>query len=217
MADVRIRPDEGVPERESKAERRLRKEAERLADSRPLEGWERYRALGDLVDHLTDIVELADRRTRFALLILAALNAVNLLIAVRADQLRLEGLSPSLLRVYLASYVLLSLYFFAYAIAALRPRLRQRGRSEQPGRGRLRLVDDILDRSPDEYYAEWQQVQIGQLNREMSNHAHILARTNAVKYAALGRVYLGLVVLVVLTAIMVLTVGLHFIVMARVP
>ena len=142
---------------------------------------------------------------------------MNLLIAVRADQLRLEGLSPSLLRVYLASYVLLSLYFFAYAIAALRPRLRQRGRSEGPGRGRLRLVDDILDRSPDEYYAEWQQVQIGQLNREMSNHAHILARTNAVKYAALGRVYLGLIVLVALTAIMVLTVGLHFIVMARVP
>ena len=57
MADVRIRPDEGVPERESKAERRLRKEAERLADSRPLE--------------------------------------------------------------YLASYVLLSRYFFAYAIPAL--------------------------------------------------------------------------------------------------
>jgi hypothetical protein len=38
MADVRIRPDEGVPERESKAERRLRKEAERLADSRPSKG-----------------------------------------------------------------------------------------------------------------------------------------------------------------------------------
>ncbi len=60
-------------------------------------------------------------------------------------------------------------------------------------------------------------MEIGQLNREMSNHAHMLARTNAVKYAALGRVYLGLVVLVALTAIMVLTVGLHFIVMRRVP
>ena len=217
MADVSIAPDEGVPERESKAERRLRKETEKLADSRPLEGWERYRALGDLIDHLTDIIELADRRTRFALLILAALNALNLVVGVRADQLRLEGLSPSLLRGYIAAYVLLSLYFFAYAILALRPRLRQRDRSEKPGRGRLRLVDDILDRSPDEYFAEWQQVQIGQLNREMSNQAHILARTNAAKYAALGRVYLGLIVLVALTAMMVLTVGLHFVVMTAVP
>ncbi len=34
---------------------------------------------------------------------------------------------------------------------------------------------------------------------------------------ALGRVYLGLIVLVALTAIMVLTVGLHFIVMVRLP
>jgi hypothetical protein len=52
---------------ESKAERRLRKETERAAESTPLDPWERYRALNDLVDHMLDVIEMADRRTRFAL------------------------------------------------------------------------------------------------------------------------------------------------------
>ena len=199
---------------ESKAERRLRKEAAEVAGARQLDGWERYRALSDLVDHLVDVLELADRRTRFALLILAALNAVNILIAARADQLGLSGLNPWFFRGYIPAYVLLSLYFFAYAISALRPRLRQRHLSGTPSGGRLRMVDDILDLDADSYYAAWQQVEIGQLNREMSNHAHVLARTNAAKYHALDRVYMGLVVLVGLTAIMVVTVGLHLMVAA---
>jgi|SRR5687767_7457465 hypothetical protein len=92
---------------ESKAERRLRKEAAELAGARQLDGWERYRALSDLVDHLVDVLELADRRTRFALLILAALNAVNILIAVRAGQLGLSGLSPWFFR----GYILLRTFF----------------------------------------------------------------------------------------------------------
>jgi len=43
----------------------------------------------------------------------------------------------------------------------------------------------------------------------MAFHAHTLARTNAEKYHALGRLYLGLVILVVLTAILVAVVGIH--------
>jgi hypothetical protein len=195
--------------KESKADRRLRKDAERLDDARLLEGWERYRALGDLLDHLTDIVEMADRRTRFALLILAAMNAINLLIAVRADQLDLRGLSPLLVRGYVAAYIFLSLYFFAYAIVALKPRLRQRHRHGGAAPGRLRMVDDILDRDADAYYAEWQQAQIGELNREMAHHVHALARTSAEKYHALDRVYLGLVVLLALMATLIAVVAVH--------
>src|SRR5262245_5889985 len=70
-------------EDESKAERRRRKDAERLLETRQLDPWERYRALTDHVDHLLGITELADRKTRFALVILGALNAVNVMIAVR--------------------------------------------------------------------------------------------------------------------------------------
>ena len=78
-------------EDESKAERRRRKDAERLLETRQLDPWERYRALSDHVDHLLDVTELADRKTRFALVILGALNAVNVLIAIRAPQLGAES------------------------------------------------------------------------------------------------------------------------------
>jgi hypothetical protein len=69
----------------------------------------------------------------------------------------------------MAAHILLSLYFFAYAIVALKPRLRQRRRHGRPAHGRLRMVEDILDRDADAYYAEWQQAQIGELNREMAH------------------------------------------------
>ena len=110
---------------ESKAERRRRKDAERLLESRQLDPWERYRALADHVDHLLDITELADRKTRFALVILGALNAVNVLIAIRAPQLGAEGVSPVLLQSYITGYVLLSLYAAVFAILALRPRSQE--------------------------------------------------------------------------------------------
>ena len=80
-------------EEESKAERRRRKDAERLLETRQLDPWERYRALTDHVAHLLDITELADRKTRFALVILGALNAVNVLIALRAPQFGADALS----------------------------------------------------------------------------------------------------------------------------
>jgi hypothetical protein len=75
---------------ESKAERRRRKEAEKSTESSPLDPWERYRALNDLVDHMLDVIEMADRRTRFVLLLLGSLNAANLLaVAPGAVGLRL--------------------------------------------------------------------------------------------------------------------------------
>src|SRR5688572_30458529 len=110
---------------ESKAERRRRKDAERLLETRQLDPWERYRALADHVDHLLDVTELADRKTRFALVILGALNAVNLLIAIRAPQLGADGVSPLILQSYIAGYVLLSLYAAVFAILALRPRSQE--------------------------------------------------------------------------------------------
>src|SRR5262245_59057585 len=93
---------------ESKAERRRRKDAERLLETRPLDPWERYRALADHVDHLLDITELADRKTRFALVILGALNAVNVMIAIRAPQLGANAIDPTLFQSYITGYVLLS-------------------------------------------------------------------------------------------------------------
>jgi len=47
--------------------------------------WERYRALTDVLDTFNDISEMADRKTRFALVILGAMNTVNLLVVARPE------------------------------------------------------------------------------------------------------------------------------------
>ena len=198
---------------ESKAERKRKKELDRFTESRPLDPWERYRALSDHVDHLLDITELADRKTRFALVILGALNAVNVLIAIRAPQIDADGLNHTFVQVYVAGYVMISLYFFVYAIMALRPRA---GRMHRSGEARslgaipgLRIMDDMLATDIDEYYDLWRTAEVGQLDREMALQAYLLARANADKFRAVHRVFRGLLLLVGLTALLVAIIALH--------
>ena len=198
---------------EAKAERKRQKDLERFTETRPLDPWERYRALSDHVDHLLDVTELADRKTRFALVILGALNAVNVLIAIRAPQIDADGLNHTFIQVYVAGYVLISLYFFVYAIMALRPRA---GRMHRAGEARagggvpgLRLMDDMLATDIDDYYELWKRAEVGQLDREMALQAYLLARANADKFAAVHRVFRGLLLLVGLTGVLVAIIGLH--------
>jgi len=198
---------------DAKAERRRRKDEERFTETRALDPWERYRALSDHVDHLLDVTELADRKTRFALVILGALNAVNVLIAIRAPQIDADGLNHTFIQVYVAGYVLISLYFFVYAIMALRPRV---GRMHRTGEARaqgglpgLRLMNDILATDIDDYYELWRNAEVGQLDREMALQAYLLARANADKFQAVRRVFQGLLLLVGLTALLVAIIGLH--------
>jgi hypothetical protein len=200
---------------ESKAERRRRKEAERLAETRPLDPWERYRALSDHVDHLLDITELADRKTRFALVILGALNAVNVLIAVRAPQLGADSMNPALLQWYITGYVLISLYAAVFAILALRPRSQEMdGASFQKNRVQgeptgMKLLAGAPNTNAEAYYDTWRQAELSQVNRELAMRSHLLARANTEKFQALRRVYQGLLVLVGLTAVLALFIALH--------
>jgi hypothetical protein len=128
-------PDETSAD--SKAERRLRKQAEQAAESNPLDPWERYRALNDLVDHMLDVIEMADRRTRFALLLLGSLNAANLLMVARGDISGVTLVNTTLVRLYVGSYLGLSLYSLIHAVNALKPRAegarQRRGRRAHHG------------------------------------------------------------------------------------
>lgn len=195
---------------ESKAERRRRKDAERLLETRPLDPWERYRALADHVDHLLDITELADRKTRFALVILGALNAVNVMIAIRAPQLGADALNPTLFQSYITGYVLLSLYAAVFAILALRPRSQEMdGAVAQHEPTGMKLLAGPADCDADAYYDTWRQAELSQVNRELAMRSHLLARANTEKFRALRRVYQGLLVLVGLTAVLALFIGVH--------
>ena len=180
-----------------KKQKKLRKDAVRNLDS-----WERYRALTDALDEAIDLVDLADHKARFALVIMAAVNVVLFFSADALDPLKARSFTMQIvLGIYLLLYILIALYFFLQAIESLRPRksqpqvtpVEQEGVEEFPLG--IRFYEDILRRDVDAYKKAWQEVRIGQLNAELAVQAHALAEINRAKYKALRRLYKGLKVM----------------------
>jgi len=183
-----------------------RKEAKLLAESaRPLDPRERYRALVDALEEAQDLVELADRKARFALVIMGALNIAFFFLATRAE---IIDYLPLWLRPFLGFYMLLyaavALFFFLEAIESLRPR-RFRPQLPYPGEGGpehypqgLRYHEDVVQRDVEAFRRAWREVRFGQLNAELAVQNHIMARINLDKYRSLRRLYGGLRVLTLL-------------------
>lgn len=193
---------------DDEAEAKRLRRFERSLDTRQLDPWERYRALVDCVDDYREQLDSCDKKTRFALIIMGLLNAVNVLLIVRADVF--AGPSDMVTRsvtVYGALYAFVSLYFFSQAIEALRPRGAKFFVDDAPGNDsatpRLRSLAHVALAAPDEHYEHWLEAQVGQLSREIAYQAQALARINVEKYRALERVYRGLVALTGLTALLV--------------
>ena len=195
-------------EREKKEKKRLRKLQRALDDaSRPLGAWERYRALIDAFEMEQDLVDLADHKARFALLIMYTLNAVTFIVGTRGELLALvpPAMRPSL-GLYIGLYSLLALYFFIQAIESLRPR-EAKPNVRYPGAVGLedypmgvRFFADVLARDVNAYRSVWRSLHLGQLNAEVALQVHALAKINSAKYCALGRLYRGLKLLTLLTA-----------------
>jgi hypothetical protein len=191
---------------EVKAARRLKK-AEKVLDTRQLEPWERYRALDDLLDSYIDMIEIADRKARFALIVLGALNMLNLVFATRPE---LAGLTtmPRGIGLYAVVYIAISLFLLTRAINVLRPRAGVfirglHGTDALSPSARVRFIGDVVRQSEQEYFDGWQRIEVGTLNRELANHVRNLALINVEKYKALSHVYYGLLTLAFLTAFLV--------------
>jgi hypothetical protein len=174
------------------AERRQRKEMLRTAEDRVLDPWERYRAVSDQCDRLQDVTELYDRKTRFALIILGTLNAMNVLLVTKGDVKHVLHM-PALLTVYIGCYALISVVLLWQAITALSPAAS----GSEPVEGQL-----------DDYCDSWKQMQVGELNRHLAAASCSLARTNALKLVAVTRLFRGLKVLAVLTALLIVALAL---------
>jgi hypothetical protein len=208
MSDVSpLAPTEPAPGGELTAKQARR--VERLLETRTLEPWERYRALVDVLDSYTDLLEHADRKTRFALIIMGLLNAVNFLLVARTDVFGVTAAAIGApLAIYAALYAFLSLYFFSQAIEALRPRSARFFRdSGMPNQGpspsrRLRAMAHVAVERPDEYYEFWREANLDQLCRELAYTAQSMAAINMDKYGALERVYRGLIALTALTTLL---------------
>jgi hypothetical protein len=176
----------------AEAERRRRKDAQRGADDRLLDAWERYRVVSDHCDRVMDIGEQYDRKTRFALMILGTLNALNLVLVSRSDVTATMPGGPLVIGAYVACYGLLSVVLLGYAITALRPPAED----AQPP---LQTLDAWCD--------GWRQMQVGAVNRQIAASSYAVACTNARKAHALGRVYAGLRILALLTMLMIVAVA----------
>ena len=184
--------------------KKLRK-LEKNSDTRTLDPWERYRALVDLYDAFFDMNELADRKTRFALVMMGALNALNLILGTQRMFGDLTAGIRPLVGVYFMSYAVLSLYFFIQAIATLRPRISMfpGGSPEAGSRAGLRFIGDVVSTDDAAYYDRWTNIQIGELCRETAQHVQVVARVTDMKFKSLNRVYHGLTAMTSLSAIMV--------------
>jgi hypothetical protein len=210
-----IPPTDGQQKAEKRGPVKLTKKQKKLLkDShRALDSWERYRALTDVLSEALDLVDLADHKARFALIILTAINAVILLLGARTDVIRdlPEGIRPWIVAGFVL-YILTSLYFFFQAIESLRPRksqphVRYAGESglEEHPLG-IRFYEDILSRDVEAYRRVWREIKIGQLNAELAVQAHALAQINQAKYSALRRLYRGLQIMILMATVL-LTIG----------
>ena len=196
--------DEQTAKNDEQTAKKLKK-LEKNSDTRMLDPWERYRALVDTYDAFFDMNELADRKTRFALVIMGTLNALNVILGTQRMFGDLTtGVRP-LVGLYFGAYAVLSLYFFIHAIATLRPRISMfpGGRPQAASRAGLRCIGDVVAANDDEYYQRWTNIQIGELCREPAQHVQMVARVTDVKFKALDRVYNGLTAMTSLSAVMV--------------
>lgn len=204
----RLLDPEGGAEADKKEKKRLKKLQKAKDEAhQPLDGWQRYRALTDAFEMEQDMVDLADNKARFALLIMNTMNAVTFVLCTRSEALAVVPASVRpWLGFYVGGYALIALYFSMQAIESLRPR-KAKPNVHYPGEAGLqdypmgiRFYEDVLARDISAYKEAWRNVRLGQLNAEIALQVQLLARINSAKYKALGKLYLGLRLMTLLTA-----------------
>lgn len=192
-------------------ERKLQRRRE-LDATRPLDGWERYRALVDATDEAYELIDISNRETRFALILMGALNAGAAVLLTRVDPAVILT-SPARMYVIglIGAYGLVALGFLLLAISALkpghfRPRLEDWPATE-PRPAHVRYHEDVIQRSAHQHWRAWQDVRLADVNAELAVHVHSLALKNNAKHVALRRLYLALRVMTLMLAALMVTFG----------
>ncbi|HEX3233999.1 MAG TPA: hypothetical protein VHR41_07360 [Gemmatimonadales bacterium] len=189
-----------------KRETKLRRESERPPDS-----FERFRILMEMVSEGRQVVALADHKARYALVVMGVLNAGIFFLMSPAHLIVSlpQSIKPWLVGSLIA-YAALSCVFVLHAIDCLRPRQLHysqllssaTGPSARGGQGGLMYWEATAGYELEAYRHAWDTVHMDQINGEVVVIAHRLALLIRAKYAALGKLYAGLVVLVVLAGVL---------------
>jgi hypothetical protein len=197
---------------DKQARKHRKQEAKQRRDAeRPPESFERFRILSELVDEGRQVIELADHRARYALVVMSVLNAFVFLVISRSHLL---GELPPTARTWLIGFIglygALTFVFVFYAVDCLRPRplhyaeLLGDGRDPRPGPLGVLYWEAIARYDLDHFRRAWGEVRMEQLNAEIVIIAHRMAGVIRSKYLALGRLYWGLAGLVVLACALLL-------------
>ena len=151
-----------------------RKKERRRDPNRPLDAWERYRALNDAMDEAYELMDHGNREARFALLVMGILNAF---VVIGASRPEVVGAFDHNERIgaagLLGIYAVTALYFLFQAIAALRPGKYQPDlkswnveAADYP-RG-VRYYEDVIQRDVKSHWTAWCEVPLAQLNAEIA-------------------------------------------------
>jgi hypothetical protein len=198
-------PADGPEAKERRREQKRQEDA-----NRPLDSWERYRALNDTMDEAYELVGIANREARFAAILMGALNASIVVLVTRPEvQLTIPPAFKPWMGLVLIVYASVAVYFFLSAIEILRPR-RYRPKLDHPELepearpAGVRYYEDVILRSAEAHWAAWRSVRIGQLNAELAVQVHSLALVNKSKYQAVQRLYAGLRLMTVIVAAVII-------------
>ena len=208
-----IKPEKLTPESDKTAKKLEKLEAERGL----LDPADRYKALVNAVEASQDLIELADKKARFALVIMSVLNAVAVLLVVRGGGVSFPktGIFGALVPLEFAAYAVVTVYYISQAISALRPR----GVSAPPQNMlpsnvesaksmRVLFYADVVARERDEYKQLWANLRMDNLTTELADQLYTLSIINSQKFRALERLYFGLTVMTVLLAVVIGTIAL---------
>jgi hypothetical protein len=187
-------------------------EAHRRLDVR-----DRFRLLTDFIDAERKMIEVADHKARFGLVIMGALNAALLLLVLRGHAFDPvpEPLRPWL-PVLLLPYAVATFVFLLDAVRVLQPHMRHWPEVAAAAPAPLRGTETAADERPlgimywgaaaaadfPRYARLWTEARVGQASTELALLAYELARVNAAQYNALRRMFQGLRILLVLAAAM---------------
>lgn len=200
-------------EKEKEKDKDKEKDRKKKKEFKRADPWQRYKAQLDALKEAQDLVDLADHKARFALIIMGALNAAIIILGTRSDVL--SGLPPHLklwLYLYFAIYAAIAIYFLVQAIESLRPRslpdLAPKGAvSEKEDSLGIRFFLDALRYDRDMYMKAWQTVRVSHLNTEIASQLYNVAKINKAKYNAVAKLYLGLQAITLLTAGLLVALG----------
>ena len=187
-----------------------KKALKRLLDGdRPLDAWERNRALNDAIDEAYDQIDINNREARFALILMGGLNAVLVLVATRNELLSaLTARQRTYIGVLAVIYAIVAVYFVLEAIESLKPgRFRPKLGTWSPQspdypQG-VRYFEDVVQRDAQSHWRAWQHVRVDQLNAELAVQLHSLCIKTEVKRASLRRLYAGLRVMTLLISALI--------------